>query len=156
MKIAIVLVLITAAGIAVAACRRREASADAHSLAPVPASRYKPGQVWSFRAPSDQTGAVLTILRVEANPKLGTIVHIALSGSTLPNGGTNVQHMPFSEQAIDKSVLTLVRENQPLPDFRDGYAEWRQAFDAGRGGIFTVSVGEGFEAIRTAITKQAN
>jgi hypothetical protein len=156
MKIAILLVLIVVVAVVVMACRRGDASADAHSLAPATASRYKPGQVWSFRSPSDQASAVLTVLRVETNPKLGTIVHIAFSGVSFPNGGTNVQHMPFSEQAIDKSVLTLVRENEPLPDFRDGYDQWRQAFDTGRGGVFTVTVSEGFETIRTAVTKHAN
>src|SRR5664280_563585 len=111
MKTAILLVLIALIGVVFIACRR-QGSADAHSLTQATASRYKPGQVWSFRSPSDQPGAVLTVLRVETNPKLGVIVHVALSGVRLPNGGTNVQHMPFSEQAIDKSIVALVRENE--------------------------------------------
>src|SRR2546425_8916772 len=154
MRITILIVLVAVVAMFVLACRRGS-SADAHTLTPSTTSRYKPGQVWSFHTPADQPAALITVLRVETNPKLGSIVHVALSGVSLPNGGTNVQHMPFSEQAIDRSVISLIRENEPLPDFRDGYDEWRRAFDAGRGGVFTVTVAEGFETIRAAITKHA-
>jgi hypothetical protein len=154
-KIAIILVLIGVVAIVHVACRR-QVSQDPHSLSLVAESKYKPGQVWSFRSPPVQTIAVLTVLRIESNPKLGTIVHIALSGLSLPGGGTNIQHMPFAEQAIDKSVLTLVRENEPLPDFQNGYDEWRQAFEASKGGVFTTTVGVGFEAMRMAMTKPDN
>ncbi len=153
MKIAIPLILLALVAICALACRRRDPVVDAHSIVPATASRYKPGQVWSLRAPSD-SGAVLTILRVEANPKIGTIVHVALSGLSLPNGPGNmtIQHLPFSEHGLDKSVLSLLRENEPLPDFHEGYEHWRQAFDAGRGGIW-VDVGEGIEAFQTAWRK---
>ena len=39
--------------------------------------------------------------------------------------------MPFSEQAIDKSVVKVLKEKVELPYFEDGYQAWRQAFDAG-------------------------
>ena len=155
MKIAIVLILITIVAIVVVACGRG-GSTDNGSLTPATTSRYKPGQVWSFHTPADQPRALLTVLRVESHPKLGTIVHVALSGVSFPNGGTNVQHMPFSEAAIDKSVVSLVREGEQLPDFQGGYDEWRRAFDAGHAGVFTISVAEGFETIRTTIQKNAN
>ncbi len=145
------LILIALVAICALACRRRDPVVDAHSLVPATASRYKPGQVWSLRTPSEQSGAVLRVLRVEANPKLGTIVHVALSGLNLPNGPSNIniQHLPFSEQGVDRSVLRLLRENEALPDFHEGYDHWRQAFDAGRRGIW-VDVSEGIEAFRTA------
>src|SRR5688572_21210724 len=135
MNTAIVFVLIAIVAIIIVACTRGGSSATA-SLTPATTSRYKPGQVWSFKTPADQPKALLTILRVESHPKLSNIVHIALSGVSLPNGGSDVQHMPFAEAAIDHSVTSLIREGDPLPGFQSGYDQWRQAFEAGKGGIF--------------------
>ena len=112
-----------------------------------PASKFHAGQVWAFKPPQNQPNARLTILRVEDGGKLGTIVHIAISGVSYGNGQTQIQHLPFAEAAVERSVTTLERESGPVPDFADGYQQWRQAFDAGKGGIFTITVAEAFEAV---------
>jgi hypothetical protein len=155
MSTAIILILIVVVAFVIVACRRGS-TAGGGSLSPATTSRYKPGQVWSFQTPADQPQALLTVLKVESHPKLSNIVHIALSGVSFSNGGTNVQHMPFAEAAIDKSVISLIREGEPLPQFQGGYQQWRDAFDAGRGGVFTITVAEGLETIRTAIAKNTN
>lgn len=48
---------------------------------------------------------------------------------------------------VERSVNTLGRESGPVPDLADGYRRWRQAFEAGKGGIFTISVAEAFDAV---------
>ena len=100
-----------------------------------------------FTPPTNQPNARLTVLRVESGGKLGTIVHIAISGVIYGDGQTQIQHLPFAESAIERSVTTLERESGPVPDFADGYRQWRQAFDAGKGGIFTITVAEAFDAV---------
>src|SRR6476619_4962911 len=72
-----------------------------------PASKFRAGQVWSFTPPTNQPNARLTVLRVESGGKLGTIVHIALSGVSYGNGQTTISHLPFAESAVDQSVTTL-------------------------------------------------
>jgi hypothetical protein len=114
---------------------------------PPPVSKFHPGQVWAFTTPKDQPNAKLTILRVEDGGKHGTIVHIAISGLSYGNGQDKIQHLPFSESAIERSVTKLENETGPVPDFSDGYQEWRQAFEAGKGGIFNVTVAEVLEPI---------
>ena len=111
-----------------------------------PASRFHAGQVWAFRPPANQPHARLTVLRVESGGKHGTIVHIAISGVSYGEGQTQIQHLPFAEAAVERSVTTLERESGPVPDFAEGYLQWRQAFDAGKGGIFTGTVAEVFRA----------
>jgi hypothetical protein len=111
-----------------------------------PTSKFHAGQVWAFTPPTNQPNAMLTVLRVENGGKLGTIVHIAISGVTYGNGQTQIEHMPFAEAAVERSVTTLERESGPVPDFEDGYREWRRVFDAGKGGIFTIPVAEAYEA----------
>ena len=64
-----------------------------------------------------------------------------------------ISHMPFAEPAIEKSVTTLAAANVPLPAFEEGYREWRRAFDAGKGGIFTISVAEGVDFSEKALNQ---
>ena len=116
-----------------------------------PASKFRAGQVWAFKAPSDQAKARLTVLKVEDGGKLGIIVHIALAGLSLPKGQNSVSHMPFREDAVARSVTSLEQEAAPLPDFAEGYRKWRIAHDAGEAGVFTLSVAEGIEVIARSL-----
>ena len=119
-----------------------------------PASKFRAGQVWAFKPPTNQPNAKLTVLRVENGGKLGTIVHIALSGVSYGNGQTHIQHLPFAESAIERSVTALERESGPVPDFADGYREWRQAFDEGKGGVFAITVAEAFDGVTSIARNQ--
>jgi hypothetical protein len=118
------------------------------------ASKFCAGQVWSFKTPPGQLNAKLTVLRVESGGKLGTIVHIALSGVSYGNGQTTIQHLPFSESAVEQSVTALEDESGPIPDFAEGYRVWREAFDAGKAGVFTITVAEAYDAV-TRIVRES-
>ena len=54
---------------------------------------------------------------------------------------------------MEQSVTTLERESGPVPDYSEGYRLWREAYDAGKGGVFTIPVAEGFEAV-TSVLRQ--
>lgn len=54
--------------------------------------------------------------------------------------------MPFTREALDHSVTTLVRETREVPDFKVGYQEWRNAC----GGVYTISVADAIEVAETA------
>ena len=112
-----------------------------------PESKFRAGQVWKFKTPPNQSDARLTVLRVERCGKLGTVVHIALTGVSYGNGQTTIQHLPFAESAVEQSVTALERESDEVPDFAAGYRQWRDAFDAGKGGVFSITVAEAFDAI---------
>ena len=70
------------------------------------------------------------------------------------NGQTHIQHLPFAESAIERSVTALERESGPVPDFADGYREWRQAFDEGKGGVFAITVAEAFDGVTSIARNQ--
>lgn len=67
-------------------------------------SRYKVGQVWSYKTRPHENQSSFIVLKLENHPKLGNIVHIALSGLKLrkPNGDfiEAAGHLPFAEDAI--------------------------------------------------------
>jgi hypothetical protein len=61
--------------------------------------------------------------------------------------------MPFAEEAIEKSEVKLLQERVELPDFKEGYQLWREAFEAGRGGIYTITVAEAVSVMETILNR---
>ena len=122
------------------------ASAQDSMLKDTTESKYKVGQVWSYKTRPEEKKSTFIVVKVESHPKLGNIIHIALRGLKLkkPNGELieAANHLPFAEEAVSKSAVKLVKEKAELPDYEGGYGLWREAFDAGRAGIYTISVAE--------------
>ena len=114
---------------------------------PIKDSKFRPGQVWIYKNRVGEEKSFLTILTVESLPQLGTIVHIRVDKIRLWNctGGPepdNFQHMPFTREAIERSVTKLQKESSDIPDHQAGYDEWRGAC----GGVYTITVAEAVSA----------
>jgi hypothetical protein len=120
--------------------------------------RFAVGQRWAYRARPGEEGSILTIVRLDKHPSVGTIVHVSLSGLRLvaPDGSAkgDVAHLPFARQALEESVIALVETSSTLPAFQDGYDAWRLAFVAGKGGVFTTHVAEVVAGIAASISGQ--
>jgi hypothetical protein len=116
-------------------------------------SKFHPGQVWQYSTRAHEKGSTLTILKVESLPKLGVIIHVRVDKVRLRNctGGPepdNFQHMPFARGAIERSVTKLVREGD-VPEFQDGYSEWRKAC----GGVYTITVADAVKVAEETFRK---
>ena len=119
------------------------------SLKEVHDEKYKPGQVWSYKTRANEQESTLTILRVEETPEKKRIVHIRVDHIQLTNctgkpAPDTFEHMPFSKEALNESVIKVVHTGA-VPDFRSGYSEWRIAWDAGNAGYYTISVALGLD-----------
>src|SRR5687767_2935919 len=63
---------------------------------------YKVGQKWSYETRSGEEKSYLVIVKIDHDPKLGKIIHIAMRGLRMKNPHSpdglseNVNHMPFS------------------------------------------------------------
>jgi hypothetical protein len=88
---------------------------------------FKVGQIWTY----NQNGHSLMILKIEAYGDTDC-VHIRINEPYI------IEHMPMSIESLRKSVLQIVSENNQIPDFEDGYSNWKSH----HGGIFTISVEE--------------
>ncbi|MDB5172486.1 MAG: hypothetical protein JWN51_1259 [Phycisphaerales bacterium] len=117
--------------------------------------KYQAGQVWTYRTRPGEKGSRLTIVKIEPYGG-GTAVHVYISGVAIVNPAapkgksTFISHMPFTEEAIDKSVLQLVDQSEQLPRFEEGYATWKEQADQGKAGVFNVSVAEAIEGVAGA------
>jgi hypothetical protein len=109
---------------------------------------YAAGQVWTYHTKPGDEGSTLQINKVEQDPELGAIFHISVFGLRIHNsrvaGGilTELPHLPVSKETLDKSVESLSYAPVRPVAYEEGYAHWKREFDAGRAGIYTISVAE--------------
>ena len=120
------------------------ANSNGGNLKEVSDDKFKPGQVWSYKTRANEEDSSLTILRVEEAREKKRIVHIRVDHIQLTNctGGPapdTFEHMPFPKEALDESVLKVVRRGA-VPDFHNGYSEWRAGWNAGKAGYYTITV----------------
>ena len=48
---------------------------------------------------------------------------------------------------ISESVTSLVGQNNNLSDFSEGYNNWKEAWDSGKGGYWTVDLKDAIEGM---------
>ena len=93
-------------------------------------SNFEVGQVWRYQTRPGEEKSTIIIVKVESDKTIGNIIHISINGLKISNpqveGGFNehVPHMPFSEDAIENSVIELIDEGvlvrKPFEDPRRG------------------------------------
>ena len=120
-------------------------------------SKFAPGQVWKYQNRDSESDSRIIVVRVDDDPEYGNIVHVFVNNLQLANSAAPdrvirfINHMPFVEDALEKSVLELESEVESLPDYEDGYQLWRTAFEQSDAGVFDVSVVEGIEMLQETL-----
>ena len=121
--------------------------------------KFNVGQKWSYKARPGEEGSYLIIVKIDNDAKVGRIVHIALRGLKIKNPRSpegisdTVDHLPFAEAAIEKSALKLLKEKVDLPDYKEGYGMWREAFDAGQAGVYSLTIADAVNTLETALRR---
>ena len=126
---------------------------------------FEPGQVWRMKGrPQDPEPLVLILASVES-PVLGTVWSVAIAGVSIPNARTKdgiqemLPHAPVTQSVLEEGVIDLVADDGPLaddPDFEESYWQWREPFDRGEAGVFTVPLTEILDIVEQAIRSSAN
>lgn len=112
------------------------------------AQPYRAGQVWEYHTRPGEAGSLLKIVKVDVDPQLGEIFHLRVIGVKVMNPNTpgklstELPHVPVSRKTLDSSVTRLSHATAAFPDYREGYAAWKRACDAGGAGMFTIPVAE--------------
>lgn len=50
--------------------------------------------------------------------------------------------MPFAKRAVEVSAIRRLRSVSKIPDYAEGYDEWRQAFLKKKAGVYTIPIKE--------------
>ncbi|WP_109671609.1 hypothetical protein [Mesorhizobium loti] len=115
---------------------------------------FKPGQTWTYRGATPVSSRVIIGAVDNLEGESQPIVSISVSDAPIPNDGKQLQtipHLPVAADVLRESVVEL-EGVRPIPDgFDHGYSLWRQAYDIGKGGYFTVSVEEIVGLLRTQL-----
>ena len=117
----------------------------AFSFALANASNLQEGQVWAYTTRPGESDSTLTVLKIEQYKDLGQVIHVRIDGIRMRNllkGNivTDIPHLPFRRAAIQRSVTKLLRRSSSVPNFKEGYDTWREAYDAGKAGAFETDV----------------
>ena len=129
--------------------------ADSGKKSPV---KFEAGQLWRYQTRASEPKSRVLIQRVEHNERLGEIVHIRVTNIKFkgPNGGDFqvLPHLPYSGSALRKSLTELESSGNSVPsDYLEGYRVWREAFDAGKGGVFTLDVASVLDGMEKGVSK---
>lgn len=117
---------------------------------------FTPGQRYRYATRQGEEHSRIVILRVDPHDRLGPIVHVAIENIDITPPGsrrrmTRIGHIPISLAALQASEPRLDETSPELPDYQEGYDQWRTEFDAGRAGVFTIPVAEVVAAMAMAI-----
>ncbi|HEX8801064.1 MAG TPA: hypothetical protein VF772_20745 [Terriglobales bacterium] len=96
---------------------------------------YKKGQVWSYNSAASADSHI-TVLDVRRDSRYGQVVFIAVDGLNIHTPDQREIHavhsIPFSRDALDRSVATLLRTQQEIEGTRPAdiegpsYEEWKR------------------------------
>lgn len=107
--------------------------------------KFHVGDVWGYKTRSGEDNSRLTVVKIDSSPELGIIVHIAVDNLTWKDCQNrpfpqSVPHMPFARKALDVSLLKQTGVVQSLPDYQNGYEEWKAAYSKKSAGIYIIEV----------------
>ncbi len=120
-------------------------------------STYEVGQVWEYKTREGEENSRMTVVALTEHQHFGLIINISLDNlkirsSHSEDGFINgLSHSPCSQESINNSVISLVGKVEQLPDFQEGYDEWKTAFDEGKAGVFGGSIQEIISTLEEAI-----
>jgi hypothetical protein len=121
--------------------------------------QFLAGQVWTYRTRPGEERSRVVICKVETDPKLGEIVHLHVQGIQLKNPNApdkvshEIGHMPYAAEALKKCLGKLESGNATLPEYQDGYEEWREAFENGKAGVWTLQLADAISGMEDAINQ---
>ena len=122
------------------------------------ATEFAVGQIWEYETRANEIGSRLIIVQIDTI-KEENIIHISIDGLKIKNESTpgefgeDISHMPISQEALKNSITKLIGMVDILPDYKEGYSIWREAYDSGNGGVFSITVAECVEFIEQTINQ---
>ncbi len=124
--------------------------------------RYAEGQVWSYRTRPHETNSRIHVVRIDRRLDGPPIYHLYVDGLSIinPHAASGVQahlpHCPVGAETLDASVLALVSAGEAQsPSISEGYSVWREAFDRGEGGYFTIPMDRILRHLESAVARPA-
>lgn len=113
--------------------------------------QFEAGQIWRTHGRPQDGDTHILILAVMDDAAVGPIYSVALTGVRIRNpafeGGiqTVLPHAPVTDEVLRADAIELVSNDGPTarhPDFSDAYLQFRELYDEGDAGVFTINLRE--------------
>lgn len=120
--------------------------------------KFKVGQVWKYNNRDFEKESTLLLLRIDVEED-EEIFHIQVDGLNITNPNNLnepidiITHFPFSREALESSVVSYCGDGD-IPDFSEGYDLWRESYEKGDAGIFSISVGEAVQFMDETVNEK--
>lgn len=123
------------------------------------ADRFNSGQIWQARGRPQDGDVHILILAVTDDQVIGKIYSNALTGVRIRNPGieggmqTTLPHAPVTEDVLIADAIELVAGDGPIadhPDFSDCYLQFRELYDEGDAGVFTIPITQIIDLVEQA------
>lgn len=101
------------------------------------------GQKYSFSIEGNHPDPHFVVCKIDLDHGK-EIVSISFGGLKFINPhsdtgfGETISHAPVEKKALLNDQIKLLESGVELPEYEEGYKTWRQAFEAGDGGYFTI------------------
>jgi len=118
----------------------------------------KPTQVWTYESREIEKNSRAHIVKIDNTPQ-GEIVHISLDKIHFKkdiNTPAEIGHIPMAIDAFRRSIIRLKNVKKVSDIHTEGYNKWKEAYDAGHGGIFTITIAEVIETLDSVESPTAN
>ena len=118
--------------------------------------KFQVGQKWKYKTRKAEKGSLLIILKIEESLN-ETIVHVAINGLQIKNErahngiSQNIRLLTFTKEALLKSVTKLKKRKVPLPEYKSGYLEWKNAYLNAEAGYFGIPVRDAITVIENSM-----
>lgn len=121
--------------------------------------KFEVGQIWNYETRKGEEGSTIQIVKIDKYKNQDAFIHISIKGLKMKNpaieGGISetIGHLPFARKSVVESVTTLVSSKEKLSDFREGYQSWKEAFEAEKGSVFTISISDAVKYVEEVMNQ---
>ncbi len=114
---------------------------------------FLPGQLWQYNTRNGEEASTLTVLKIDELEN-DAIIHIRIDELGIGGQRGFLAHLPFSADAMMASVTGFIKHLDAVPDFKEGYDQWKQSFEDGKADYWKVAVKEAVEVIEQIMNKK--
>lgn len=106
-------------------------------------------QVWKYKTREIEKNSTVQIVKIE-NVGGNEVIHLRINDVHFKkdiNTPSTVHHIPMDKEVFKNSITKLTGYKKVDASYEDGYMQWREAFESGKGGIFTIGISEVMETL---------
>lgn len=123
-------------------------------------TEVKEGELWKYDSREGEEESYVVIRKIEEDDRLGCIIHVSIKNVSLKSKNTelgvldSIGHSPFSDKALLPCLIEKLDGIDSDDGWEEGYGMWKEGFDAGKAGIYSISIKDSVERMESILAQQ--